>query len=89
MTPRRQCLLCAPSRNVPATIATSVPQGVFAFATKKLRGENIVSVPLFGKRSRPRWIMPGGRPQHRVSSLFPSHEPHSDTIKVILGNGIS
>ena len=29
-----------------ATIATSVPRGAFSFATKKLRDEKIVSVPL-------------------------------------------
>lgn len=29
-----------------ATIATSVPRGAFSFVTKKLRDENIVSVPL-------------------------------------------
>jgi 2,4-dienoyl-CoA reductase (NADPH2) len=29
-----------------ATIATSVPRGAFSFVTKKLRDENIVSLPL-------------------------------------------
>ena len=44
----RECIfliqfLLAPSK---ATIATSVPRGAFSFVTKKLRDENIVSVPL-------------------------------------------
>ena len=43
---------------------------------KPPRIENIVSVPLCGKRPRPRWIVPGGRPERRVFSLFPTHEPH-------------
>ena len=42
---------------------------------KAPRGE-IVSVPLCGKRSRPHWIVPDGRPERRVFSLFTSHEPH-------------
>ena len=29
-----------------ATIATSVPRGAFSWVTKKLRDENIVSIPL-------------------------------------------
>ena len=76
MTPRRCCFLHALSRDAPTTIATSVSRGDLAFVTKKLHEENIVSVPLYGKRSKPRWIVPGGRPERRVFSLFLSHGPH-------------
>ena len=76
LNPRCFCLLCAPSRDTSSAVAMSVSRGDLAFVTKKLCEENIVSVPLCGKRSRPRWIVPDDHPECRVFSLFLSHEPH-------------
>ena len=78
LTPHRCCLFRASSRDASATIATSMPQDALASVTQKLREENIISVTLCSKRSRPCWIVPDCHPEHRVFSLFPSHEhePH-------------
>ena len=49
---------------------------MYVFVTKKLREENILSVPSCGKISRPRWIVPGSCPQCHIFSLFLIHEPY-------------